>query len=198
MEIRTSVECERKDYSGPLETNGLNAIREEFTVGCTWYCLADLDEFCYFNGLTVQETVKAAEALGHTAVHGVIHDRIAPNYKFPPIRLLRSLDATFPLVCDFTRCLGANFNKIPLAHRDVLIERGHHTTSGNPWVNQAEIHHFKWSDGLLERLRERHLFFTAQGQLWAGEYAVFLRALTETNYMEDSNYDIRPARKLGI
>jgi hypothetical protein len=75
--IRTSVECTIGQYNGPVEMPGLNQIVKEFSAYFRWYCLADLDEFCYFGGRTMPEVVAEAEAKGFTAVHGVFHDRLA-------------------------------------------------------------------------------------------------------------------------
>lgn len=198
LEIRTSIECAVKDYNGPDESTGLNKIVAEFKDAHPWYCLADLDEFCYFGGRSLDQVVVQAEAKGHTAVHGTFYDRIARDGKFPPIRLLHSLDSTFPMACDLTRSLGANFNKVPLSRSDLLVESGHHWSKGNIWWNQCEVHHFKWSEGLIERLRERDLYFTAQGLPWSGESARFLQVIQEDEYRDDPNFCYREARKLGI
>jgi hypothetical protein len=196
--IRTSIECLVKDYNGPDESTGLNRIRLEFKDRFPWYCLADLDEFCWFGGKTMPEIIAEAEPQGYTAIHGVFFDRFARHGRFPPIRLLHSLDSTFPLVADVTRCLGANYNKIPLSRSDVAVESGHHYTKGRAWWNQAEVHHFKWTEGILERLRERDMYFTAQGLPWSGESRKFLAAIQEDDFPTDSNYLWREARKLGI
>jgi hypothetical protein len=198
IEIRTSIECLVKDYNGPDESGGLNRIRKEFQEKFPWYCLADLDEFCWFGGKTMPEIVAEAEAGGYTAIHGVFFDRFAANGRFPPIRLLHSLDATFPLVGDMTQRLGANFNKVPLSRSDVAVESGHHYTKGKCWNNQVEVHHFKWTDGLVERLRERDLYFTAQGLPWSGESRRFLNVILEEEFYTDPKFSWRPARKLGI
>lgn len=195
--LRTSVACDLALYNGPMEKEGLNKIREEFAPKHRWYCIADLDEFCYF-GDTLQGTAKAAEAKGFNTVHGTFHDRIAGECRFPPISQAARLDVTYPLASDFTKCFGANHNKIPLARSDVPIESGHHFTTGRAWANQGEVHHFKWRAGLQEQLRERDVYFTAQKLPWAGESARILKAVMTTNYLEESRYNIRPARVIGI
>lgn len=196
--IRTSLVCDLKDYNGPSESIGLDVIVAEFAERFPWYCIADLDEFCYFGGKTLPQVVEAAEAGGFTAVHGTFHDRFSNHpLNFPLIDPGTILDDLFPLVCDMTRCHGANFNKIPLA-KNLHVESGHHFTSGKAQWNVAEVHHFKWSAGLLGRLRERDLYFTQQGLTWAHESSRFLHALTETDYLNERNYNVRPARKLGL
>lgn len=196
--IRTSIECLVKDYNGPDESVGLNRIVNEFRQKHAWYCLADLDEFCWFQGRTMPEAAAEAEASGYSAIHGVFHDRFAHNGRYPTIRQLHTLDATFPMVADVTRCLGANHNKIPMAKSDLPVESGHHMTKGRAWWNGCEVHHFKWTDGLIGRLRERDMYFTAQALPWSGESRRFLDCIEDDNYREDPNYRWREARKLGI
>lgn len=199
IEIRTSIECPVNLYNGPAESNGLNKIVDEFRDRFPWYCLADLDEFCWFTGdRKLSQVAHEAEKKGYTAVHGTFFDRMARDYKLPSIRLLKDLDAVFPLVCDLTRVIGANYNKIPLSRSDLRVESGHHATSGNPWYNQAEVHHFKWTEGLIERLRERDLYFHQQGMLWAAESQKFLSTLEKGAYLEEPAYCTREARKLRI
>jgi hypothetical protein len=196
IEIRTSIECLVKDYNGPDESSGLNCIRNEFKDRFPWYCLADLDEFCRFNGMTMPEIVAAAEKENYTAIHGVFYDRFA-HKGYPRIRQNKTLDETFPMMADATRLLGANHNKIPLSRSDVAVESGHHYTKGHAWWNQVEVHHFKWTDGLMGRLKERDMYFTAQGLPWSGESRRFLQAVQNDDF-RTSDFRFREARKIGI
>jgi hypothetical protein len=198
LSLRTSIECDVKDYNGPLESTGLNKIVNEFRDRHRWYCLADMDEFCYFGGRSMDRIVAEAESQGFTAIHGTFHDRFARDGKYPPIPVGGSLDATFPMIADVTRCMGANFNKVPLSRSDVPVESGHHHSSGKIWWNQVEVHHFKWTEGLVGRLRERDMYFTLQRLPWSGESRRFLQVIEDDEYRDDPNYCYREARKLGI
>lgn len=197
IEIRTSIECLVKDYNGPDESTGLNRIREEFAPRFPWYCLADLDEFCFFGGATMPAIIAEAEKDGYTAIHGVFYDRFAKD-GYPVIPRDGTLDATFPMMADATRVLGANHNKVPLSRSDVAVESGHHFTKGNAWWNKVEVHHFKWTDGLMGRLRERDRYFTAQGLPWSGESRKFLQAVEDDEFRTIAAYRWREARKIGI
>jgi hypothetical protein len=198
IEIRTSIECLVKDYNGPDESHGLNQIRLEFKErGFPWYCLADLDEFCWFkDGKTMPQIVAEAEAAGFNAVHGTFYDRLARNGKFPPIGEV--LDDTFPLTAEITKAMGATTGKVPLSHIDLAVESGHHYTKGKPWWNQVEVHHFKWTDGVVGRLRERDMYFTAQGLPWSGESKRCLEAVLDEDFSTNPRYRWREARKIGI
>jgi hypothetical protein len=196
IEIRTSIECLVKDYNGPDESAGLNRIREEFASRFSWYCLADLDEFCYF-GTTMPALVAEAEKEGFTAIHGVFYDRFAKD-GYPPIPQNDTLDNAFPMMADVSRVIGANHNKIPLSRIDVAVESGHHFTSGNGWWNKIEVHHFKWTAGLVGRLRERDMYFTAQGLAWSGESRKLLQAIEDDDFRRRPVYRWRVARKIGI
>jgi hypothetical protein len=186
-----------KDYNGPDESTGLNRIREEFQRHSSWYCLADLDEFCWFNGMTMPEITAAAEKSEFTAIHGYFFDRFAKE-GYPPIPINGSLDETFPMTCEATQRLGANHNKIPLSRSDVAVESGHHYTKGRACRANVEVHHFKWTEGLTARLRERDLYFTAQGLPWSGESRRFLQAVEDDAFRTDPAYNWREARKIGI
>jgi hypothetical protein len=197
VQIRTSIVCPVKDYNGPDESNGLNRIREEFQPRFQWYCLADLDEFCWFNGMTMPEITAAADKGGFTAVHGYFFDRFA-RAGYPPVPVNGSLDETFPMVCEATQRLGANYNKIPLSRSHVAVESGHHYTKGHACQANVEVHHFKWTEGLVGRLRERDMYFTAQGLPWSGESRRFLQAVEDDDFRTNPVYNWREARKLGI
>lgn len=200
IELRTSITCPVSKYNGPDESNGLNQILDEFRGKHEWYCVADLDEFYWFDGGRIfRQVIETCAQNCHLAVHGTFCDRFARGYSYPPIMQGQSLDATFPLICDVTRCHGGNDNKITLCHSSIKIESGHHYTSTKQigW-NMTEVHHFKWTEGILDRLRERDAFFHQQGMLWAGESKRFIGALEMAAYMEDPNYRTREARSLGV
>jgi hypothetical protein len=196
--MRLSVDVPVEKYSGPVESTALNVIREEFQHSHPWQCVADLDEFIWYNGMTLPEMAKQAEQCGYNAVHGIFHDRFARHEKFPPINPQHSLDSTFPLEGDVTRCAGININKVPLQRSNLPISSGHHTTEGHALWWKIEVHHFKWSEGVLERLHERATYLTAQNLPWGGESFRTHGFLKNGGFSADPNYCWREARVLGI
>lgn len=199
IELRKSVECPIESYNGPSETVGLNRMREEFRKTHDWFCVADLDEFCWFkDGASMRAVAGEADMAGFSSVHGFFHDRFARDLSFPAIDPSKTLDEQFPLRADATGWHGANTNKVCLARTNVPILSGHHGATGAIWMNQIEVHHFKWTQGVEARLQERFKHLTGQGVHWAYESGSFLKAIAEGKFRPDTECNWQEARKIGI
>lgn len=194
--IRTSVVCDLSEYCGPAETPALNLARQELLQPEDWYCVADLDEFYYLRDRSLSQLAEQAGLLGYDAVHGVFFDRVSLHGDLPALG--ESLDATFPMICDISRTIGANYNKIGIARQSVAIESGHHYCAGRAWQNQIEVHHLKWTDGVVEALQLRAAAYASQGLPWAKEIPLVLAAIQNGIDLLDPNLCARKARELGI
>lgn len=200
LHVRASILCAKDQYSNAAETPGLNRIREEFVKPREWFAIADSDEFviCY-QRLSFPQLAQIAEhernCLG---VHGNVIDRMASDGQFPPVDLKRSLDEQFPLALDITRTTGCNFNKVPLARGDVEILHGHHNISGMTWYRAVEVHHFKWTQGVQDRLRERQTAYYKQRAPGREEVTSFLRQTKNGVNLQEATYKIRPAVPVGV
>jgi hypothetical protein len=199
LQIRTSVNCAIDQYNGAATAPGLNKIRMEFAPKFGWYCIADLDEFCYFGGKTIPGVIKEAAERSCDAVHGVFFDRIAADGSFPEIE--GSLDETFPLACELTRYCGPCCQKIVIAKVHVEIDGGHHSAKGakNVWANAAEVHHFKWSRTILEVVQDKYRRAKAQRRPWAEKQApMLLNILKDKIDINNPHLNVRKAVLLGI
>lgn len=197
VHIRPSVVCDFSEFNGPSETAGLNRIREEFAPENGWYCMADLDEFAYFDGRDFASVIKEAESRGVAALHGTFVDRVAADGSFPEPD--GNLDDLYPMACDLTGSTLAQVNKFPLARSEVRIESGHHfVATENVWQNAAEIHHFKWVAGVQRVLEARLKFFRQQKLEWCEESRLFLERMSRGVNLGDPVYNARAAAKLGV
>ena len=198
LEVQTSVVCGVDSYSGSAETPGLNRIRKNFAEQYGWYCIADLDEFHFFGGRTLSEIVREAEDRGFGAVHGQLVDRIAADGSLPDVQGL--LDETFPLACDLSRCAGVPCRKIVLARGHVEIAPGHHlAASVRTWHNMAEVHHFKWVNGVREELAARGERYARLNLPWADECLRVLELIQNGGIdLSHPGLKMRTASMLGV
>ncbi|MCW5555108.1 MAG: hypothetical protein KIS67_23455 [Verrucomicrobiae bacterium] len=197
LHIDTSVACCFESYRGAHEVKGLNVIRETYASKARWYCIADLDEFHFFNGKNLMDIASEAEQAGYEAVHGIFFDRIAADGTFPEIQ--GSLDNTFPMVCDLSRCAGLACRKITMAKGHVQITAGHHSVEANIWRNVAQVHHFKWSAGVYEMMVDKYRRYKSQGLPWATHQLPRLLELIENGVdLSNPKLNTREAARLGI
>jgi hypothetical protein len=197
LTVRTSIDSRVKPYNPYNEMHGLNKIRREFRKKYDWYCIADLDEFHFFNGLELIQVRQKAEKLGCVAAGGKFVDRVAENGAFPPIR--GPLDETFPLGCDLTFCLGARHQKISMAQSNIEICLGHHNVKAKVAWGLSETHHFKWHRGMKMTLQQRYKNYSKQGIPWAKrELPLQLRLAQSGINFDEPSLRIRRAQRLGI
>jgi hypothetical protein len=203
--LRQSISCNYDQYNGPAETPGLNAIREEFVPRGTWYCVADLDEFYRFPiGIGLADAVEMLEAGGYSAIHGEFYDRIACDGSFPPIPEFSSarpsLDEAFPCVANLDLIAQCNHNKYALV-RNTTVWSGHHGTdlpNEEVMFHAMQAHHFKWSEGIQDRLLRRHQAYASQNLGWAGESLKLLEFLNQPDWVKHPDIHVRRADTLGV
>jgi hypothetical protein len=139
-----------------------------------WFVLADTDEFqVYPDG--VMSVLENAERAGYDYISGFVIDRIADDGGFPAVSAhppAATLWQQFPLAGLITfPLLGANVLKVVAAKGWVLTAPGqHHAYHGRgcpPHQYYIPVHHFKWTSGVVERLRERIEYLKATNSiLW--------------------------------
>ena len=118
---------------------------------------------CSSNNRTVlfliNELAEAMEAAGVSAVQGYFVDRVHAEGKFVASTRTPSLAEQYPIECKLTeKILGGCTRKIMLSRHEVIVEPGHHAAnveSGRHLVGtwkDYRVHHFKWREGMMERL----------------------------------------------
>jgi hypothetical protein len=141
------------------------------------YC--DVDELQEYPA-PLAEIVRQMSAKGIAAVRGHYVDRLAPDGRLAAIQPEPDLFSQFPVACHITRdMLHAFDQKIMLCLGWVLLDSGHHEVLNGscgpaPVPGDYLVNHFKWTAGVIERLRRR----LAQGGC-KGEYIRECNALFE-------------------
>jgi hypothetical protein len=136
-----------------------------------WFLIADSDEFqVYPEG--VEDVLQRAEKEDYDSVLGFVIDRLTRDGTFPSVDENVSVWDQFSLAGLVTfPLLGGNIMKVVAAKGCVEICGGQHFPySGSPCPRSRiciPVHHFKWTSGLVGRLRDRVAFFKSIGDsLW--------------------------------
>lgn len=201
VHIRPSVICPIEQYNGPAETPGVNLVRQEFCDDGDWYSPCDLDEFYWFGGRTFREVIPEIEEAGCAAIHGQIFDRVGSGGSLPSLEGITSLDDAFPVECRLTASLGpkTNINKIALAKSFVPIDASHRSAGTFPTrMNGCIAYHFKWTDGLQERLAKRHKNYSMQGLDWAWESSALASAFNPNLDLTNLALMANKAQRIGV
>lgn len=123
-----------------------------------WFVMADQDELQVYPGL--KEVLSFCERHGYEFVEGALLDRVSRNGVLSAIEANTPLWEQFPIGAMISGpILGAVINKIVVAKENVRIGRGQHHAYSGVRCPVSEfyipVHHFKWIQGLLERLEAR-------------------------------------------
>jgi hypothetical protein len=124
-----------------------------------WFITADEDEFQVYPQ-DVREIIRLCEEQHYDYVEGFLLDRLAEDGTLRPVVAGRSIWEQFSLgACLTGNLLGAVANKVVLSKGHVRIGGGHHHARSGvgcpPRSIYVPVHHFKWIDGLIERLNDR-------------------------------------------
>jgi hypothetical protein len=123
----------------------------------------DMDEFHEYPA-SLAEIVRIMNRREAWALRGWILDRVAEDGALAPIRSSPSIGEQFPIGCDFTSSVLKGWTqKIVLCRGRVQLQGGVNHDTCNAWYdeipighgNQYLVHHFKWTQGVDERLRSR-------------------------------------------
>lgn len=129
-----------------------------------WYVIADLDEFQVYDR-PVAELTELCDRRGLDYVEGCFLDRVARDGSFPEPGT-GSLWKRYPLAGMLSMpLLGGTPTKVVLARGRVRLELGQHTAHGGTPLphreSYAQVHHFKWTGSVVERMRVRKQRFAS-------------------------------------
>jgi hypothetical protein len=136
-----------------------------------WFVLADQDELQRYPD-TLFDALRYCEEKGYDYLEGAFVDRLSADGTLRPVTADESIWEQFPLGgCISGAVLGAVINKVVAAKGHVRIARGqHHAYSGRrcpPSELYIPVHHFKWVEGLIARLKARvEIYKRLDEQLW--------------------------------
>jgi hypothetical protein len=139
-----------KDYP-PYASGRMYQLQTTYCGADDWICVADLDEFHEY-----PVPLKSLLDDRYTVVAGTMVDRISMDGTLRPLNG-SSLFKDFPIQCNLTKALsGGEIRKVALVrgHRAPLCCY-HWVQDEVPNPAHVKVHHFKWTSGLYERLRDR-------------------------------------------
>jgi hypothetical protein len=150
--FRTHLGPWSDDLHGQLMTEAMDQHPDD------WYLPVDLDEFHVYDR-PMPDLIELCERDGFTHVCGCFIDRVGPDGTLPAITE-SPLWESFPLGgAVTTRLIGAPSLKVCLLKGRVGVGGGHHGIPGDTGVPRrlayVQVHHFKWTASLVERMRRR-------------------------------------------
>jgi hypothetical protein len=182
---------------GNAEIEFWNRLKLHFQPN-EWHAIADLDEFVFFpEGESCVDVARQAEILGVCAVGGSFCDRVSLTGCFPSIG--NTLDQTYPLACDLTRFLGGKTSKVVLVKGNVNLGAGHHMCNTKTF-KLAEVHHFKWINGVMERIQARYQLYVQTEVSYAKKLINLQKLVGDAKRipLELPELNVRQARRIGI
>ncbi|GAA2848295.1 hypothetical protein GCM10010517_05540 [Streptosporangium fragile] len=149
---RTHVGPWDEDLNSRLIQEAMDERRDD------WFVVADLDEFQLYDR-PLPDLLAWCEREGYDLVEGCYLDRLGRDGSFPEV-LPGPLWEQFPLAGMLSfPLLGATPTKVTAARGGIRLEHGHHRALNGRAVPHrevyAQVHHFKWNDSVVSRMRRR-------------------------------------------
>jgi hypothetical protein len=124
-----------------------------------WCVLADQDELQVYPD-DLRSVLGYCDRKGYDSVTGAFVDRVSADGGFPAVDPAVALWSQFPLGGFISHpMLGADPRKVVAAKGSVIVTKGQHLPlTGTPCpIDDAfvQVHHFKWTAGLVQRLEAR-------------------------------------------
>lgn len=137
-------------------------VRSRVALDDDWVIPADLDELNQYP-VRLRALVRQMEEDGFTHLAGELRDRLAPKgvlARLLPFDEGISIWEQYPLAANVTaRIAGGMIEKVLLSRGDLAWSIGHHRMRDSPVLRPFGLtgvaHHFKWRDGLAQRLAWR-------------------------------------------
>jgi hypothetical protein len=136
-----------------------------------WFVLADLDELQVYPE-DLRSFFFKMDQSGFDFVEGCIVDRIARDGSLPKLVNDKTIWEQFPLAGLITYpILKANILKVVAAKGFVRLAPGQHSALNGRGCPREQmfipVHHFKWQEGLVERLQKRVELYKLYGEpIW--------------------------------
>jgi len=161
-----------------------------------WFVLADQDELQVYPA-PLADIFADCNGVGWDHVRGMFVDRLARDGGFPPVQP-GSLWEQFPLGSFFSaKVLSADPRKVVAVRGPVPLKKGqHHALEGRAAPSRQyyiPVHHFKWTEGIAQRLEARAAQLREQGfDQWAesAQFLEYLRLAGGRVNLADPNFHI--------
>lgn len=177
------------NYNSELLRQFQDEIRREISSKTDWVVWADADEFHEFP-CALSELIKKLDFISSPALGGRLVDRLP---RFPGKLSTGNIWQRFPLGTNLTEeVLQGWVRKIVLARSVLPTFRGHHFLADEQGnirddidVNYTTpIHHFKWDDTVLERLKER------TSEIWKASIPWWTESERAIEWLEVGGYNV--------
>lgn len=187
-------------HIGPWDQN-LNERLTEYVMSLRpddWYVVVDLDEFQVYDRPPA-ELAALCEREEYEYVTGCFLDRVAADGSFPPIDDTPLWDR-YPLAGSVGAPLAKALPlKATLARGRVGLLSGHHGAADGPGLpvhrGFAQVHHFKWTESVVERMRRRvERFSTGSWKVFHPAVIKEARAVLGHIEANDGRIDVRDER----
>ena len=133
-----------------------------------WVLLPDLDEFSEFS-MPLTELLPSCSESGYNALRGTFVDRVTANGVLPTFSECECVFSQYPCTARITWPVLRAQTSVVAAVRGTVIRNRHFTNDGSAILSggplrfhpreNAKVHHFKWSQNAVERMRARYLWY---------------------------------------
>lgn len=158
--------------------DAIHQLRERYQRDDEWVLIVDLDEFVVFRE-SIPSVIAAAEAEGANVVRGVMYDRFSADGRTRAVEPDSDLARQYPVRARLVRDVMEGCD-----HKAVLVKghlhgapgSGQHFLEGEKVASTVlEIDHYKWTEGSIDRLKERCHALEQDGIEWRSEYERVIR-----------------------
>lgn len=159
-------------WNGAICTKLINSVMKKYPE--EWFVIADLDEFQIYPQ-NLKTIISEQEKKKKDFVTGLLLDRFSQSGHLTSVKRNLSIWSQFPMCGFFSFPLTrSNPYKITLSKGKLTLSEGQHGViffnEKYPQTNEiiAEVHHFKWNDILLGKIKNR-LTYERRGD-WINSY----------------------------
>lgn len=144
------------------------SLVSDFVADGDWYGISELDEFHSYSE-DLAAVIEKCEAAGCDVVLGRLTDRVAADGSLPALLPDVPLEEQFPLTSRISDVIldGCN-QKVMLCKGRHFISGGNHAvlTPHRAYHQWHIVNHYKWHANVLNRIRNRLLLPTDEGNGW--------------------------------
>lgn len=194
----------RGPYTSEVKQAKVRALLDRHVAPEDWIVHADADEFQEYPA-PLPEFLRSVEAEGANVVSGVLLDRLAEDGRLRAVAPSPSPFEQFPVVgrvgprvLALTTDDGGDKRKLMAYRGNLRANRGsgdiaeEMAADARPSRREGVIHHFKWTDDVLDRLRRRVRTYRRKGYGWWTQSQRFLDYYEEHGRIRLEDVDAVP------
>ncbi|MEE2904378.1 MAG: hypothetical protein VYC39_18760 [Myxococcota bacterium] len=165
--------------------------KQQQLSNCRMVFAVDADEFVSHPG----DIYEAACTDDYDYVRGRLVDRFAHEGETAAVTMDKDLFRQFPVCSDFSwDALGALQSKTPLSKPAIEYRVGlHRIIDEERWTRpewDIMVHHFKWTKGVIQRIRERVERMRSTDEFFSEKYQKECEWFLENHVIDDNRIDL--------